>query len=396
MANYGIVTEFNPFHNGHKYLIDYLKQDGSSTVTAVMSGNFVQRGEPALLNANLRAKTALECGVDLVLQLPSPYSVSTAEKFAFSAVSVLNSLNILDFLAFGSETAEKMLLNDCADVILNGLYDATIKKYLKSGVSYPKARENAVFEIAGEKIGNVLKSPNDILGVEYVKALKKLDSKMDFLPVKRVGAEHDSAIGENNIRSASFIRSSKADLNSIKDFMPLKSFEVLKNAVNNGKFTDYEKFGDMLLARLRMFEKYEFLNIPDVTEGLEFRIYDAIRTSTSYSEVLEKIKTKRYTLSRIRRILLNSYLGVTSKVLETPVPYIKVLGFNQNGAELLKKAKGIATLPIITRSADIKNLNEKARKIFEFECKARDSFSWFLTSPDVCGMEQTERIIIKK
>ncbi len=395
MSNYGIVTEFNPFHNGHKYLIDFLKSDGGSTVTAVMSGNFVQRGEPALLDVNLRTQMAISSGVDLVLSLPLPYSVSTAEKFAFSGVSVLNSLNCLDFIAFGSESGDKKSLNDCAEVILSEKFNELVKKELETGKSYPTAREIAVTEILGEE-KNVLKSSNDILGVEYVKALKKLNSDLEFLPVKRVGAEHDSDIGEDNIRSASFIRSLKNDFEKIEAYMPESSFKILQNAVNEGKIIDYEKFADSVVGKLRAMEKSDFLNIPDVTEGLHNRIYECVRNSTSYLEILEKIKTKRYTLSRIRRILLNAYLGLTKETLACPVPYIRVLGFNEKGAEILKKAKNTASLPIITRSADFKNLSDDGKKIFELESKARDLHSWLLNSPDVCGLEKTDKIIKKQ
>jgi predicted nucleotidyltransferase len=183
-------------------------------------------------------------------------------------------------------------------------------------------------------------------------------------------------------------------LDEVKNFVPEESFSVLENAINEKKIIDYNKYELSLLFKLRTMSVEELRELPDVNEGLEYRIYEAVRNSTSYSELLEKIKTKRYTLSRIRRILLFAYLGVTKELLKTPVPYIRVLGFNEKGASLLKECKEKAKLPIITRPKDLKNLDENGRRIFELECKARDLYSLCLENPDVCGKEMTEKIII--
>lgn len=394
--NYGIVAEFNPFHNGHKYLVDSLKQNENDTVTAVMSGNFVQRGEPAILDVNKRTQMALECGVDLVLSLPFPYCSATAEKFALSGVTVLDSLKCLDSLGFGSESNDKDTLLDCAKK-LNSI-DVKIKtvEILKEGVSYPVARERAICELYGDSLSKVLSHSNDILGVEYAKALLELDSDLDITTVKRTGAQHDSKDGTKNIRSASLIRTFFDDLDEVQSFVPEEVFEILKKITEEKQVLDYKKYELSLLFKLRSMSIDEFKNLPDVNEGLEYRIYEAVRNSTSYSELLEKIKTKRYTLSRIRRILLFAYLGVTKELLETPVPYIRVLGFNDKGASLLKKCKEKATLPVITRWADLKNSDENSKRIFELECKARDLYSLCLENPEVCGKEMTEKIIIVK
>lgn len=392
--NYGIVTEFNPFHNGHKYLVDSLKNDGVSTVTAVMSGNFVQRGEPALLSVNSRAEAALNSGVDLILSLPLPYSILTAEKFALSGVSVLDSLRCLDSIAFGSESNNKEMLFDCAKKLTSIDVKMKIVEILKTGISYPVAREQAISELYGDSLSSILSRSNDILGVEYIKGLMTIKSDLDVTTIKRTGAEHDSKEGTKNIRSASFIRTVIDDLNKTKNFVPQITFEILEKATENGKLLDYNKFEMSLMFKLRTLTVEDFKNLPDVSEGLEYRIYDAVRISTTYNELLENIKTKRYTLSRIRRILLCAYLDVTKEIAEIPVPYIRVLGFNENGAKLLKKAKKNSELPIITRSADLKNLSPNGKRIFEMECKARDLYSLCLSEPDVCGKEMTEKIII--
>lgn len=387
------MAEFNPFHNGHKYLVDSLKSDASGLVTAVMSGNFVQRGEPALLNVNLRTKMALESGVDLVLSLPLPYCISTAEKFALAGVIVLDSMNCLDSLAFGSESDSSEALKKCATNLQSAECDKLISKYIEGGVSYPTARENAVRELYGESEAGLLQNPNDILGIEYIKGLRSIESKMGVKTIKRTGANHDSKEGIGDIRSASHIRTLVSDLSEACGFMPKAAYEILDDAVKNGKVIDYKKFETSLLFKLRTLTPEDFLKLPDVSEGLEYRIYDAVRNSNSYEELLEKIKTKRYTLSRIRRILLFAYLDITKELLEAPVPYIRVLGFNEKGASLLKQAKKNSKLPLVTRLADLNNLDSDAKMIFELECKARDLFSLCLQNPDVCGKEMTEKII---
>ena len=223
-----------------------------------------------------------------------------------------------------------------------------------------------------------------------------IKSDLGVTTIKRTGAKHDSEEGTENIRSASLIRTFIDDLNEVKNFVPKESFEVLKTATENGKVIDYKKYEMSLLFKLRTLTPEDFKNLPDVSEGLEYRIYDAVRNSNSYYELLEKIKTKRYTLSRIRRILLFAYLDITKEVFEIPVPYIRVLGFNEKGTSLLKQCKEKSTLPIITRPADLKNLSDDAKRIYELECKARDLYSLCLKNPDVCGKEMTEKIIIVK
>ena len=387
--------EFNPFHNGHKYLIDSLKQTEDDTVTAVISGNFVQRGEPAILDVNKRTEMALECGVDLVLSLPLPFCVSTAEKFALAGITVLDSLNTLDFIAFGSESNSPELIKECAEKLRSAEFDKLVSKLIDSGISYPVAREEAISQLFGAEVADVLKSSNDILGVEYVKALLELNSRLGVKTIQRIGAGHDSSDGTGNIRSASFIRSVVDNADEMKKFLPEQVFSILKTAIDEKNVMDYEKYEFSLLYKLRTMTVEEINNLPDVSEGLEYRIYDAVRTATSYNELLEKIKTKRYTLSRIRRILNYAYLGVTKDDLLLPVPYIRVLGFNEKGAGILKSVKNNSKLPVITRSADLKSLTEEGKKIFDMECKARDLYSLCLKNPDKCGKEMTEKIIIK-
>ena len=393
--NYGIVAEFNPFHNGHKYIVDTLKANGENTVTAVMSGSFVQRGECACISPYERTLMALKNGVDLVLSLPVPYATASAERFAGAGVDVLCGLGIIDSLGFGSECADEKLLKQCANAILDPAIDEYINRYLSEGVSFPDARQKALKDMCGEEVSGIVATPNDILGVEYTKAIIKNDSNISINPIKRIGVAHDSDDVSKNICSASALRNFLKNNEEYKAFLPEASYEIVRECINSGKApADFKNIESAVLYKLRTMSVADFTDIPDVSEGLEYRIYSAVRSSATLDEILEKIKTKRYTHSRLRRIVLCAFLGITKDDVLSPVPYVRVLGFNKKGAELLKKSKEITSLPIVTKSADIKALDKSAQRVFELECKARDLFSLALPVADVCGKEMTDKIIV--
>ena len=390
-----VMAEYNPFHNGHKYIVHSLKQNDSDTVTAVMSESFVQRGECACVSPYARTKMALENGVDLVLSLPVVYATASAERFAGAGVDILRASGVVDCLGFGSETGDAALLYECAKALLSTETDECIVKYLSQGVSFPQSRENAVNELFGEKVSSVLSNPNDILGVEYIKSLLKSNSLIKAVPVKRIGAAHDSDEYSSDICSATMVRNLLAENQDANKFLPDATSEILKEYVSNGKApADYKKTENAILYKLRLMSVQDFHSLPDVSEGLEHRIYNAVRSSVSLDEILEKVKTKRYTHSRLRRIILCAFLGITKNDVIAPVPYIRVLGFNEKGAKLLKEAKEKSTLQIITRPSEIKELNFSAQRFFELECIARDLFSLALPEPDVCGKEMTDKIIV--
>lgn len=393
--NYGIVAEFNPFHNGHKYIVESLKDGGANTVTAVMSESFVQRSECACASPYLRTQMALANGVDLVLSLPVAYATASAERFASAGVSVLASLGVISALGFGSECGSKELIKECATALLSDSFDLLVCKYLQDGVSYPDARSKALQEGFSKSIAQIVSEPNDILGVEYTKAIIKNGFCMDINPIKRIGASHDSKEAVGDICSASAVREMLINNESAKTFLPPETYSILKKAMGEGKApADFKKLESAILYKLRTMGVEDFSKLCDVSEGLEHRLYTAVRSSSSLNEVLEKVKTKRYTLSRIRRIIICAFLGITKQDVELPVPYIRVLGFNEKGAKLLKEAKERATLPIVTKPAQIKELNKAAQRLFELECTARDLFSLALPQPDVCGKEMTDKIIV--
>ncbi len=393
--NYGIVAEFNPFHNGHKYLIDTIKNNGKNTVTVVMSESFVQRGECACMSPYARTETALRCGADLVLSLPVPYATASAERFAFGGLSVLGGLGCVDSLAFGAECDNAELLKKCADILVSDELSGALEKYLNEGVSFPAARQKAVEEVSSKEIAEILSSPNNILGVEYIKAINKLGVNIGINPITRKGVEHDSEEANGEFCSASAIREMLHKKTDFEKFLPKEASDVLKKEIKKQKApADYSKLETAIVCKLRSMSVEDFKKLPDVSEGLEYRLFDAVKASSYLEEILEKVKTKRYTLSRIRRIIICAFLGITKEDVSATVPFIRVLGFNENGAKLLKKAKETAALPIVTKSSEINALGEEAKRVFGLECFARDMLSLAFPVRDDFGKEMTDKLIV--
>ncbi len=394
--NYGVVAEFNPFHNGHKYLVDSLKKNDGDTVTAVMSESFVQRGECACLSPYERTKTALLNGVDLVLSLPVQYATASAEIFGNAGVSVLASTGVINSLGFGAETDNKECIYKCGQILLENDLKPHLDKYLAEGNSFPKARQLAFYDMGEKELSSLLETPNNILAVEYVKSIIKNGYGLDFIPVKRVGANHDSKEISGDFSSASAIRALLRSGEEYENLLPPETCKVLAENVASGKApADFKKLENTVIYKLRTMSLEEIEQLPDVSEGLQYRIADAVKTSVTLDEILEKIKTKRYTHSRLRRIILCAFLGISKNDVNIPVPYIRVLGFNEKGAKLLKDMKEKATLPVITKYSDISSLNDNAKRTFSLECTARDIFSLCLPSPDECGKVMTDKINVQ-
>ena len=352
---FGIISEFNPFHNGHKYLINKLKQNNDDdSVICVMSGNFVQRGEFSIKDKFARAKDALENGADLIIELPTIYATQSAQGFAKAGVELLEATGICECIGFGAECDDIEELKKVAKKIKDS--DSLIKKELEKGISYPVARQNIINS-------PLLNSPNNILAIEYLTY-----TNLDAVAIKRIGKGHDS---DDKIYSASEIRK-----NMNKDYIC---------SMNN-----CEK---AILSKLRSMSKAQISNIDDVSEGLENRIYNAIREATSIDELYSSIKTKRYTHSRIRRIILRAYLSIYNDYPQSP-QYIRILGFNDKGKTLLKQMKQVAKLPIIMKYSDINNLNSDIKEAFENECKYTDLHNLGYKKPLPCGTEQRSKVVI--
>ncbi len=339
MKTAGIICEYNPFHNGHKYQIDRVKQDFDAAI-CVMSGSFVQRGEVALFDKWTRAEAALLSGCDLVIELPVRYTLSSAEGFAMGGIELLNSMGVIDAISFGAECPDYERLENLAKLLLseNDLVSGKIKKYLDSGMNYALARHKAYEE---EKDIDLLLSGNNILAVEYIKALIKTNSSILAVPLKRKAAEHDSEEVFGEYASAGRIRKLFAEGRDISDFTPYDY---------SGKtafFTD--KLSDIFRYRLCCEGAEMFSEISGTEPGLAERFVKA-RNSEKLSDIIDSVKTKRYTRTRLCRIAMSAILNLKGGY-KSP-EYIRVLGMNDRGKELLFEMKKRAKLPVITKMAD--------------------------------------------
>ncbi|MBR3002332.1 MAG: nucleotidyltransferase [Clostridia bacterium] len=361
MANVlGIIAEYNPFHNGHLYHLNKSKKDTNSNYSiAVISGNFTQRGSTSLIDKWSKAQMAILNGVDLVIELPVLYATSSAENFADGAVKLLDSLKIVDFLSFGSETPNSQALEHLADILYHEPkeYKALLSIELGKGLSFPKARENALMMYLNDQknIKTILGAPNNILALEYLKALKRNNSKIKPYTIGRFEADYNSKQFSGNIASSTAIRNiiKNNGFNFLPKLMPESSCAILAQNIKKGHIVpDISSLEREIILTLRKMSINEIRDLPDVSEGLEYSIKDAANSCNSAYEFLNIIKSKRYTSTRIQRIMIYALLGITKKDMEISkktTPYVRVLGFNEKGKYLLSEiSKANPKLNIIT------------------------------------------------
>ena len=386
MSAVGIIAEFNPLHTGHIYLIREAKKYGAAVVA--MSGNFVQRGDVAIADKRIRAKAALMCGADLVLELPVSYSLSTTQNFALGGVSVLKAAGC-DSLMFGSECGEIKQLAEACVVLESAEFSSTVSKLLATGITFAAAREKAA-EGSGIAKG-LLSGANNNLAAEYMLAAKKINAGFGFLTVTRKGAAHDSTAAAGGYASASLLRQKllEGDRNFCRAYMP----DSVLNLFESGSIADIRRIERAVLAVLRAKTIDELKKLPDISEGIENKIFSAIRVATGLEELYNTVKVKRYTHARIRRLVLNTFLGIDSRFFMKPAPYVRVLGFSKAGEELLRRNAPLSPVPVITRAADTAKLSADAKWLFEAECRATDLFALALPEIRPCGAEYTEKII---
>ncbi|MBR0415248.1 MAG: nucleotidyltransferase family protein [Clostridia bacterium] len=395
MKTAGIICEYNPFHNGHLLQIEKTREAGATHIICVMSGNFVQRGDVSIVPKPAKAQMAIDAGADLVLELPVVWSMATAENFAKGAVSILKNSGVCDMLSFGSECADISLLRKAAAAVNDTAIDEKISAYLNEGISFVQARAKAIEALYGKEIAAVIANPNDILGIEYLNAL--VGSDIEPLVIERT-VPHDGNSESIFYKSAGQIREMLLSGNSeFKKALPHSSYEILRQYASIGQCPNtVEDLDSAILAVLRRMEAEDFKNFSDVSEGLENRIYNAVRQSASVSEILLRSKSKRYTMARMRRIVLSAFLGIGKGYNKSEVPYLRVLGMSAGGKELLKEMKETASKPVIMKYADFQAADGFARKIFSFECRATDLYSLAYTKPAPCGIEMTNTIYISE
>lgn len=403
----GIICEYNPFHNGHLYHLEQSKKiTGSNYVVAIMSGNFTQRGDPAIIDKWSRAEMALKCGVDLVLELPALYSTSSAENFAYGAVRILDSLKIIDYICFGSETSNLETLSKVSDVLYKEpkKYKTILSDELDKGISFPKARENALLKYLNnpKKYTNILSSPNNILGVEYIKSLKKLKSKISPIVIERSESRHNDLDYSGNIASATAIRNiiKNGDFDIVKKLLPKESYSILVNNIKQGHFiSDLSVFEKQIIYNLRKMDITEISNLPDVSEGLEFALKNAANSCNTLNEFLNIISSKRYTNTRIQRILLYSLLGITKKDMELSkkiVPYIRVLATNKRGkfliSEILKANPKLEIVTSVKRYLD-SNPNKNYQLMLDKDIWATNVYTLGYEADSWNNLDFTKKII---
>lgn len=342
----GIVAEYNPFHNGHLFHIEESKKICNADCTvAVMSGNFTQRGEPAIVDKWTRTHQALSNGIDLVIELPTLYSISSAENFAEGAIKILSSLGIIDYLSFGSETSNLDYLFKIANILYTEptQYKDLLHSELNKGLSFPKARSNALISYLNDaNITNIINSPNNILGIEYIKSLYKLNSDIKPICIQRKEVGYNQLSTSDTFASASAIRNLILKNSSCIDrYLPASSYTLLKRIINNGTFiNDLSEFDSIITYKIRTMSKEELKNIPEISEGLENKLKEGATQYNTVYEILDFVKSKRYTLNRLKRILLYILLNITKEdmvIAKSITPYIRVLGFTSNGKKILSK-----------------------------------------------------------
>lgn len=386
----GIVAEYNPFHNGHKYQIEKIKEETNcDAVVAVMSGNFIQRGLPALFDKWTRTKMALQNGVDLVIELPVYYAVSSAEYFATGSVSTLNALGVINDICFGANTTDLDTLKRIANVLFlepEG-FKRLLHSELKHGASFPIARSNALKnflkkEYDAKYIADILLDSNNILAIEYLKALQYLNSDINPLIIKRKGGSYNSLEIIDNICSATAIREKllKNDIEDLSEVMPENCYSLIDSEIINGKSPMYiNNFEREILYSLRKSTTEDLLKLNDVSEGLENTLKKVSNEKFTLDEFVDEMKSKRYTKTRVQRLALNSLLEIKKVDVEAykhNVQYIRVLGFNQTGEKLLGKIHNTAKLPIITNLPKfMKIATETQKKMLEKDILATNIYT---------------------
>ena len=368
MQTVGIIAEYNPFHAGHGFHIARTRQLlGDCAVAAVMSGNWVQRGECAVFDKWARTRSALEGGVDLVLELPTVFALSSAEGFARNAALILEAAGVITHLSFGSECGDADRLQRVAACLDSPGYWARLRRHLDSGRPFAACRQAAVAELLGPGLANLLSQPNNNLGVEYIRALNAMKSGIQPVTVPRQGAAHDGG-AHPDYPSASFVRE-----------------KILAGELPGENPASMKTGERWMLAALRAIGQDGFAALPDCGEGLSNRLYRAVRQGVTLEEVYSLAKTKRYAHARIRRALLWGALGLTEDDSPGFPPYLRVLGATERGRELLHIMKTAAKLPVITKPA-----HGKALPLLELEARCTDLYELCRERPGPCGREWTE------
>lgn len=369
MKTLGIISEFNPFHNGHKYLLDKAKKElKTDLAVSIMSGDFVQRGEAAIMDKFSRARVAINCGFDLVIEMPSFVTLQSAEFFAKKSVNILNKINI-DYLVFGIENINTDdFLKACKVIIENEKnIDSKIKSLIASGLSYPKSHNKALLDF----VSSDFLSSNNILALEYMRALYKINSKIKPYPINRFKTKNeDQSINDKNFASSTAIRNNLG--NDIKNLIPNESYSELSNFMNEYKYFDYDYIYKIFKYKI-LIEKSDMSNILGYEDGLDNYLSKIAIIKDSYKDFLGQATSLRYTKSRIKRLVLNYILSYTVDLNDYDISFINILAYNKKAAEIFKNLS--KNLNIVINKSDLKNLSKSDLLIYNKIIRASNLYS---------------------
>ncbi len=385
-----VICELNPLHGGHARLFARAKESQNALV-CILSGNFVQRGDAAILDKWARTRLALETGADLVIELPLPWACAGAERFASGGVALAEALGCVDSLVFGCKTEDAGALTRIAAALLSPEYAACLRALPETGDPFAKRREQALGQLLGEEIVPILREPNAILGIEYIKALRKGSSSIRPVPVLRQGAGHDRPARPHELPSSSELRQALLAGRDVADMVPESTGACIRQLQAAGAFPcSLEYLERAILCKLRTLPLADFAALPDVSEGLEHRLLVAARRAGSLEEFYTLVKSKRYALARIRRLALYAFLDLRAPLPERP-PYLRVLGMSAMGEAILRQAA--PTLPIVARPKDLEKLDAAGQALFALEARADDLYALSSPKAQPCGRDYTEKLI---
>lgn len=390
-----VIAEYNPFHNGHAFQLAALRRQvgENGAVVVVISPDFVQRGEPACLEKRLRAQAALEHGADLVVELPLPYAMASAERFAFGGVALCEAMGCVDLLCFGSEAGQLEPLDRLALLLEDPALEEPLRRQLTQGRTFAQARQRALEELAGADTAALLSQPNNTLGVEYLRQLHRLGSAIRPMTLPREGAgHHDGPSGR--FASASSLRRlwNEGGAEALAPYVPERALPLYAAAQQQGQRAQLA-FGERcVLSGLR--QKLAALEagslpLPDCSEGIENRLAKAVRSACSLEELAFAVKSKRYTLARVRRLIFSAWLEVPPELCRQDPPYLRILGMGPGGAAVLRRMKETASLPFGTSLAQLGRTSPQAAAFAALESRAADQWSLFCPQPRPCGLDYT-------
>lgn len=388
----GIIAEYNPFHFGHKYHLEKsMKETGADFSIAIISGSFMQRGEPSFIDKWTKAKMAIENGIDLVIELPFIYSVQSAEYFAYGGIKLMDSLRVVDYVSFGSEIGDINELSYIANILNQEPkpYLESLKHNLSKGLSFSVSRSNALEDYLYSKYlenkkdyKEILKQSNNILGIEYLKALSKIDSNITPITIKRSGSGYKDVSLSQGFASATAIRKliKEKGLSSVKSLIPIETYRVLEEYLEQyNDFNYLTSYEDILIYLIRTTSPEKIKTLLNIEQGLENRLIEKGFKFNSIEKIIDEIVTKRYPRTRIQRMLIHLlhglYLNNFSYLQSLYPSYIRVLGTNKNGFIILNKMKEKSSIPIITKFANYKSLKDKSvEEIISYDKKSTDIF----------------------